>query len=438
MPIPQALDRSINRCTTIPTVSPGGLILAQAGWCAGLLGFAVAAVAIIAIVSSETGSENAGRRTVTISVSSASSAEGAEGIDGMVWIPAGKFWRGSEEFSDASPVSEVEVDGFWMDRTEVTNRQFAAFVAATGYQTVAERAPDPEQFVGAPRELLVPGSIVFDPPAGPVDRAQPLSWWRYAPGADWRHPTGPGSSIEGRGDHPVVQVCWDDAVAYARWAGKRLPTEAEWEYAARGGLDRKRYVCGDEPRPGGRWPANLWQGRFPVENTASDGFIATAQVGSFPANAFGLHDMSGNVWEWCADWYQPDSYRRGPARNPTGPESSYDPDEPEVPKRVQRGGSFLCGDDYCARYKPAARGKGAPDSAAWHIGFRCVRSSPDPRSGRHGGKGPQAGSDRPAARGARDCCAAPSRLAASRAPLSRALRQLITPIVASRKPGMYQ
>jgi formylglycine-generating enzyme len=225
----------------------------------------------------------------------------------MVWILAGRSWRGSDEIPDARPIAEVEVDGFWMDRTEVTNAQFAAFVQATGCVTVAERPPDPKLFPEAPPELLVPGSIVFDPPDGPVDLRRPLSRWRYVPGADWRHPEGPGSTIEGRDDHPVVQVCWDDAVAYARWAGKRLPTEAEWEYAARGGMDRKPYVWGDALRPEGRWPANIWQGRFPVENTREDGFRSTAPVGSFPPNGFGLHDMAGNVWEWCSDWYRPDA-----------------------------------------------------------------------------------------------------------------------------------
>jgi formylglycine-generating enzyme len=295
-------------------------------------------------------------------------------VDGMVWIPPGTFWQGSKESPDAQPIHEVAVDGFWMDRTEVTNAQFAAFVRATGYVTVAERAPDPKQYPGAPPELLVPGSIVFTPHAGPADLNRPLSWWRYQPGADWRRPEGPGSSIDGRTDYPVVQVCWEDAAAYARWAGKRLPTEAEWEYAARGGLDRKRYAWGDELRPEARWQANIWQGRFPSKNTEEDGYAATAPVGAFPPNGFGLHEMAGNVWEWCADWYRPDAYSAAPSKNPAGPESSFDPLEPGVAKRVQRGGSFLCSDAYCIRYEVGARGKGAPDSAANHVGFRCVRS----------------------------------------------------------------
>ncbi len=290
----------------------------------------------------------------------------------MVWIPGGKFRRGCAEEIDAQPVREIAIDGFWMDRTEVTNAQFAAFVTATGYVTVAEKAPDPRAFPDAPRELLVPGSIVFSPPAGKVDFGRPLSWWRYQAGADWRHPEGPHSSIDGRADDPVVHVCWDDAEAYARWAGKRLPTEAEWEYAARGALDRKQFVWGDEFRPEGRWNANTWQGRFPAQNSAADGYLRTARVGSYPPNGFGLYDMAGNVWEWCADWYRPDAYASAQSRNPQGPESSFDPDEPGVPKRVMRGASFMCSDDYCGRYRPGSRGKGAPDSGASHIGFRCV------------------------------------------------------------------
>ncbi len=295
--------------------------------------------------------------------------------DGMVWIPGGKFRRGSAEELDAQPIREIEIDGFWMDRTEVTNTQFAAFVDATGYETVAEKPVDPRLFPDAPRELLVPGSIVFSPPSGKADLSQPLSWWRYQPGANWRHPEGPGSSIEGREAHPVVHVCWDDAAAYARWAGKRLPTEAEWEFAARGALDGKLYAWGNEFRSGGEWRANTWQGSFPIQNTASDGYLMTAPVGSFPPNGLGLYDVAGNVWEWCADWYRPDAYADGSAHNPCGPEFSFDPDEPEVSKRVMRGGSFMCSEDYCSRYRPGSRGKGAPDSGASHIGFRCARSA---------------------------------------------------------------
>jgi formylglycine-generating enzyme required for sulfatase activity len=275
--------------------------------------------------------------------------------------------------TDAHPVHEVRVDGFWMDCTEVTNREFARFAAASGYVTVAERKPDARDFPDAPPELLVPGSIVFTPPAGEVALDNPRVWWRYVPGADWRHPEGPATTIEGKETDPVVQVCWDDAAAYARWSGKRLPTEAEWEFAARGGNRRARYVWGNERRPGGRWLANIWQGRFPDRNSAEDGFIKVARTGTFPANEYGLYDMAGNVWEWCADWYRP-GYDVSQHVNPSGPSTGFDPAEPRVPKRVQRGGSFLCSDQYCMRYLPGARGKGAPDSAASHVGFRCVRS----------------------------------------------------------------
>jgi formylglycine-generating enzyme required for sulfatase activity len=225
-----------------------------------------------------------------------------------------------------------------------------------------------------PPDKLVPGSIVFKKPDGPVRLDQPLSWWEYVPGANWRHPLGPDSDIGGKDDHPVVHTCWEDAVAYARWAGKRLPTEAEWEYAARGGLARKKYAWGDELRPDGRAMANTWQGEFPVKNTGEDGFSTTAPVRSFPPNGHGLYDVAGNVWEWCSDWYQPDYYDRSPLRNPQGPRDSYDPDEPETPKRVQRGGSFMCAENYCTRYLVGSRGKGEPLSAAYHVGFRCVRS----------------------------------------------------------------
>jgi arylsulfatase A-like enzyme/formylglycine-generating enzyme required for sulfatase activity len=246
----------------------------------------------------------------------------------MLWIPGGEFRRGDPDEEDARPVRAVAVDGFWMDATEVTNDEFAAFVRATGYATVAERHPDPKLFPDAPKELLVPGSAVMVPPPGAADLSRPLSWWRYIPGADWRHPGGPGSSIEGKGDHPVVHVAWEDAAAYAQWAGKRLPTEAEWEYAAWGGLVGKRYAWGEDRLPDGRWRANIWQGRFPAENTAEDGYRATAPVGSFPPNGFGLHDMAGNVWEWCADWYRPNAYGSALSKNPQGPDSSLDPDEP--------------------------------------------------------------------------------------------------------------
>jgi formylglycine-generating enzyme required for sulfatase activity len=298
--------------------------------------------------------------------------------EGMVWIPGGEFWMGTDEerYQDASPVRKVRVDGFFIDRTEATNAQFAEFVKATKYVTVAERPPDPKDFPGVPPEKLVAGSIVFTPPPYDVSLEDHRQWWRYVPGANWRHPEGPESNIEGRENHPVVHVCWLDAMAYCEWAGKRLPTEAEWECAARGGLDRKTYCWGDELCPEGRWMANIWQGQFPRENTKADGYYATAPVASFPANGYGLYDMAGNVWEWCSDWYLPDYYQFAPRSNPLGPERSHDPLEPGIAKRVQRGGSFLCSDLYCSRYKPGPRGKGAVDSGSSHVGFRCAKSVP--------------------------------------------------------------
>ncbi|MCA1686973.1 MAG: formylglycine-generating enzyme family protein, partial [Planctomycetia bacterium] len=248
---------------------------------------------------------------------------------GMVWVPGGTFWMGGNDgtTTDADPSHLVRVDGFWVDRTEVTNAQYAAFVEATRYVTVAERRPDPKDFPGVPAEKLVAGSAVFTPPSQPVPLDNPLQWWDYVPGADWRHPDGPGSSLAGKDDYPVVHVCYDDALAYAKWAGKRLPTEAEWEFAARGGLDRKKYAWGDERQPGGKPGMNHWQGRFPVENAAADGFTRLAPVGSFPPNGFGLLDMAGNVWEWCSDWYRPGYDVDGPGVvvNPKGPSTGHDP-----------------------------------------------------------------------------------------------------------------
>jgi formylglycine-generating enzyme len=294
--------------------------------------------------------------------------------EGMVRIPGGTFWMGSENGqSDEKPVHQVFLDGFWMDRTEVTNEQFAGFIQATGYVTTAERKPDPKDFPGAPAEKLVAGSLVFSPPPTEVGLDNHAAWWSYVSQANWRQPEGPDSSIQGREKHPVVQVSWEDAAAYARWAGKRLATEAEWEYAARGGLEHQLYAWGKEQIPHGTWQANIWQGQFPMENTRDDGFRGTAPVASFPPNGYGLYDMAGNVWEWCADWYLPDYYARSPLRNPRGPDSSFDPNEPGVSKRVQRGGSYLCSDVYCVGYRPAARMKCSPDTSLSHTGFRCVR-----------------------------------------------------------------
>ena len=307
---------------------------------------------------------------------------------GMVWIPGGEFSMGSADphslphggpdaMTDARPIHRVAVDGFWIDKFEVTNDQFASFVRATSYVTVAERTPTAAEFPGAPAENLVAGSVVFTPPPGPVALDDHYRWWSYVKGASWRHPTGPDGTIEGRGKYPVVHVAYEDAEAYARWAGKRLPTEAEWEFAARGGAASQPYAWGDEFRPGGKWMANIWQGRFPVDDTAEDGFAGIAPVGQFPPNGFGLHDMAGNVWEWCSDWYRADAYSATSAgviaRNPQGPASSLDPAEPGQAKRVHRGGSFLCTEEYCTRYMIGTRGKGEISSGSNHLGFRCVK-----------------------------------------------------------------
>jgi formylglycine-generating enzyme len=300
--------------------------------------------------------------------------------EGMVWIPGGEFAMGSEEFSDARPVHRVAVDGFWMDATEVTNAEFDRFVRATSYVTVAERVPRAEDYPGALPENLVAGSVVFTPPPTEVPLDNHYRWWRYVPGADWRHPEGPASSITNRMDHPVVHVAYEDVLAYAKWGNKRLPTEAEWEFAARGGLDGKPYVWGDEFRPHGKFMANTFQGHFPDKNTGEDGFLSTSPVKAFPPNGYGLYGMAGNVWEWVSDWYRPDYYAQlaaagGIAHNPKGPIDSFDPMQPGAIKRVQKGGSFLCTDQYCARYMPGGRGKGEPDTGTNHTGFRCIRDA---------------------------------------------------------------
>ena len=311
---------------------------------------------------------------------------------GMVWIAAGEFAMGSDlpnTNNNERPVHGVRVSGFFMDRTEVTNAQFAAFVKATGYKTTAEKPVDWEEMKkqvppGTPKPdaaVLAPGALVFTPPKGVVqDLNDYTQWWTWIHGADWRHPYGPDSSIAGKDDHPVVQVGWDDAVAYTTWAGKRLPTEAEWEYASRGGMTGKRFPWGDQmPTDKDDKLANIWQGRFPDQNQAVDGFAATSPVGHYPANPFGLHDMAGNVWEWCSDWYRADAYaiaaRAGVATDPKGPDRCWDPQEPEALKRVTRGGSFLCHVTYCESYRPAARRGSAYDTGSPHIGFRCVKSA---------------------------------------------------------------
>jgi len=293
--------------------------------------------------------------------------------DSMVWIPAGELTMGSsdESFGDAQPLHKVSLKGFWMDEHEVTNAEFAAFVKATGYQTVAEKALDPKDFPNVPVEDLVPGSAVFSPPNYAVDLNNPLMWWKYVKGAYWKHPFGDQrTAID---DEPVVQVSYTDALAYAKWAGKRLPTEAEWEYAARGGKEQQPFYWGNELKPDGKWQANIFQGQFPNADNKEDGYIGVAKVKSYAANAFGLYDMEGNVWEWCNDFYRPDYYQNSPQQNPRGPADSYDPQEPGLVKRVQRGGSFLCSDEYCNRYRAGSRGKGEVNSASNNLGFRCVK-----------------------------------------------------------------
>jgi formylglycine-generating enzyme len=301
--------------------------------------------------------------------------------EGMVWIARGTFWMGCDDcgMPDALPTHRVSVDGFWMDRTPVTNAEFELFVQTTGYVTVAERQLDPKDFAGIPRDKLVPGSAVFHATSEPVPLDNPLQWWRYVPGASWRHPEGPGDDVRDRADHPVVHIAFEDAAAYATWAGKRLPTEAEFEFAARGGLDRNRYAWGNEMAPGGKAMANTWQGRFPASDGGEDGYRGTSPVTAFPPNGFGLYDMGGNVWQWCSDWYRPDYYTtlaaEPVARNPQGPSDSFDPQEPGLAKRVLRGGSYLCTDQYCARYLVGSRGKSEISSATSNLGFRLVRSA---------------------------------------------------------------
>jgi formylglycine-generating enzyme required for sulfatase activity len=309
---------------------------------------------------------------------------------GMVWVPGGEFSMGAQDAPgmndvamkatiDSRPIHRVYVDGFFMDKTDVTNSEFEKFVKATGYVTVAERKPRAEDFPGAPPENLVAGSVVFAPPDHPVSLDNYFQWWTYVPGANWRHPLGPKSSIVGKGDYPVVQIAYEDAEAYAKWAGGRLPTEAEWEFAARGGLAGKPYVWGDAFRPDGKWMANTHQGHFPDQDSGDDGYAGIAAVAKFPPNGYGLYDMAGNVWQWTSDWYRPDYYRQlvdaGTARNPQGPDSAYDPSEPGHQKKAQRGGSFLCTDQYCSRYMVGTRGKGDIDTGTNHLGFRCVMSA---------------------------------------------------------------
>jgi len=306
---------------------------------------------------------------------------------GMVLIPGGTFLMGgdnSQASADEYPKHSVQVDAFYIDETEVTNAQFQEFVNATKYVTTAEQKPDWEALKktlppGTPKppdSVLVAASLVFQQTAGPVDQNDYSQWWAWVPGADWKHPEGSGSSIRGKENFPVVQVSWYDAMAYCRWAGKRLPTEAEWEFAARGGLEKNIYPWGNEPINEGSPKANSWEGKFPYFNTKKDGFVTAAPVRSFAPNGYGLYDMAGNVWEWCSDWYDASYYQSitgNTAQNPQGPQKSSDPDDPYTPKKSLRGGSFLCNDSYCSGYRVARRMKSSPDTGLEHTGFRCVK-----------------------------------------------------------------
>ena len=309
-------------------------------------------------------------------------ARGNPPAEGMVWIPGGTFRMGSDRhYPEEAPAHRVSVEGFWMDRYAVTNREFGTFVEATGHVTLAERPANAADYPGAKPELLVPSSVTFRKRAAAVDLRNRYNWWVYTPGADWRHPQGPRGSLDGLWDHPVVHVAVEDVEAYAAWAGKALPTEAEWEFAARGGLEAAEFVWGDEFTPAGKPLANTWQGEFPWQSVPRDGYERTSPVGSFPPNGYGLYDVIGNVWEWTSDWYQP----KHPAaaakaccipRNPRGAraEESYDPRQPaiRIPRKVIKGGSHLCAPNYCRRYRPAARFAEAIDTSTCHVGFRCI------------------------------------------------------------------
>jgi formylglycine-generating enzyme len=306
----------------------------------------------------------------------------------MIWISGGTFVMGSNvAYPEEAPAHLVSVSGFWIDKFQVTNKRFQRFVRETGHVTVAERVPNAEDYPGAKPEMLVAGSVVFKPPRQPVDLGNHYNWWAWSKGANWRHPEGPGSSLKGKDDYPVLHVAWEDVEAYAKWAGKAIPTEAEWEFAARGGLKGKEFAWGDELTPKGKMLANYWQGEFPIKNLVLDGYERTAPVGSFPPNGYGLYDMIGNAWEWTADWYagqhqvahaccSPDLV------NPLGGsrEGSVDPNVPgaDIPRKVLKGGSFACAENYCRRYRPAARMAHPIDTGTNHISFRCI-VRPDPR-----------------------------------------------------------
>jgi formylglycine-generating enzyme required for sulfatase activity len=301
---------------------------------------------------------------------------------GMAWVPGGAFTMGDARFyPEEAPVHRVTVDGFWMDERPVTAGEFRRFVRETGYVTVAERPIDPAQYPDARPDLLVPGSLVFRPTAGPVDLRDVTQWWEYVPGAYWKRPGGRGTTINGRDRHPVVHVAFEDAESYAAWAGKELPTEAEWEFAARGGLDGAVFAWGDEHFPGGTPMANSWQGEFPWQNLKLDGYDGTSPVASFPPNGYGLYDVCGNVWEWTTDFFTPQHHGETEKsccapHNPrvSSPAASFAAGQPgaHIPRRVIKGGSHLCAPNYCLRYRPAARQGEAVDTSTTHIGFRCI------------------------------------------------------------------
>jgi formylglycine-generating enzyme required for sulfatase activity len=329
--------------------------------------------------------------------------DGLNGPKGMAWIPGGEFLMGSDHQkaqANEKPTHKVKVSGFWMDTTHVTNDQFAQFIKETNYKTTAEQIPDWETIKAQlppgtpkpPASVFVAGAMVFVGTKAKVNLNDYSQWWAYVPGANWRHPSGPKSNIDGKGNHPVVQVSYEDALAYAKWAGKRLPTEAEWEFAARGGLNQATYVWGDQLEQEGKLPANIWDVKkqaFPVVSPKAGGAISTSSVGSFPQNGYGLFDMAGNAWQWVADWYRADyfaiqvnEYGNRVIINPLGPSNSYDPTDADTPvnapKRVIRGGSFLCNEDYCLSYRPSARRGSDPYNPMSHIGFRLVKDSPKP------------------------------------------------------------
>jgi formylglycine-generating enzyme required for sulfatase activity len=326
--------------------------------------------------------------------------DGVSGPKGMAWIPGGEFLMGSDHKkaqTNERPTHKVKVSGFWMDTTHVTNDQFAQFVKETNYKTTAEQVPDwetirvqlPPGTPKPPASVFIPGAMVFVGTNAKVNLNDYSQWWAYVPGANWRHPAGPQSNIVGKGNHPVVQVSYEDALAYAKWAGKRLPTEAEWEIAARGGLNQATYVWGDQLEQEGKLPANIWDVKkqaFPVVSPKAGGAVGTSSVGTYPQNGYGLFDMTGNAWQWVADWYRADyfalqakEYGNSIANNPQGPTSSYDLDDygvpPNAPKRVIRGGSFLCNEDYCQSYRPSARRGSDPFSPMAHLGFRLAKDS---------------------------------------------------------------